>query len=620
VDDQLALGLYFNEEDLPNLRTKVQSGYPAKMCSLLLEMCDDLVRDFVPESECDEMEVKRTTRDLSFWEPHLSYVRRNADVIQKLGLAYLLTGKVEYADLGKRTMLVQAGHGEWHQYHRTHGTIECGEVCKGMATGYDWLYGAMSPEERETIEVALAEKGGRDLAGSLTGTGEGMNPEDGERYAANNFGLVMSGGLGLIGLVLEHKHPDAIGWLDLATTYMRKSILQQYGVDGGIVEASRYWNYSTPFCLFLMEPLRRLKEVDLYDIESFSKTADFPAYVHSTTTEGPRGVVNFADTNFGEPATHGCILLRFASHYRRGEYQYFWNQWFEDALWAGGHHDLVHSIIWYDPTVAPESPSLDCIRRFRTLGWVFIRDGWDPCNTLFVFKSGPFLKGHNHRDRNSFILEAFGERLALDAGSGPYYTDIQRDYYTQSIGHNTLLINGEGQETGDAHITMYEADDRICYLKSDVSNVYPQTESVNRELLAVCGWLFVIRDSVRCAGEANVDWLLHTFGEVEIKEDGFWCRGEKADLRVWMFPNQGTLTKFHVRPGHVDARENASQTLVARLNGDDGSVETTSVLIPVPKGADPPQVRLDGDIIEAISSGQVHRISRSTDQLVLAPQ
>ena len=69
----------------------------------------------------------------------------------------------------------------------------------------------------------------------------------------------------------------------LAVSYMRKSILQQYGVDGGIVEASRYWNYSTPFCLFLMEPLSRLKNIDLYSIESFSKTATFPVYIHSTT-------------------------------------------------------------------------------------------------------------------------------------------------------------------------------------------------------------------------------------------------------------------------------------------------------------------------------------------------
>ena len=332
MEKQLGIGLYFDEDDLSALREKVQSGYPARMCEQLLKMCNELLTAFTPELEYDDMEVKRTTRDLAFWEPHLSYVRRNADIIQKLGLAYLITGDERYADMGKRTMLVQAKHGEWHQYYRTHGTIECGEVCKGMATGYDWLYGTLSSDERKTIETAMAEKGGGDLTGSLTGTGEGMKPQDGERYAANNFGLVMSGGLGLIALALEGRHPDAQDWLNLAVGYMRKSIVQQYGIDGGIVEASRYWNYSTPFCLFLMEPLKRLKGIDLYSIPSFSKTADFPIYVHSATTKGPQGVANFADTVFGEPATHGCILLKFASHYQRGEYQHFWKEWFCDAL------------------------------------------------------------------------------------------------------------------------------------------------------------------------------------------------------------------------------------------------------------------------------------------------
>ena len=39
------------------------------------------------------------------------------------------------------------------------------------------------------------------------------------------------------------------------------ALLGEFGIDGGIVEASRYWNYSTPFCLFLMEPLKRLKGI-----------------------------------------------------------------------------------------------------------------------------------------------------------------------------------------------------------------------------------------------------------------------------------------------------------------------------------------------------------------------
>lgn len=612
---RLPIGLYVNEAELPALRQKTRTGYPARMVEVLLGMCDELLETFEPEAGFDEMEVKRTTKDLACWEPHLGYVRRNADVIQKLGLAYLLTDDPRYADLGKRTMLVQARHGEWHQYYRTHGTIECGEVCKGMATGYDWLYDVLSRSERRIVEQAMAEKGGADLAGSLTGTGEGMKPEDGERYSRNNFGLVMTGGLGLIGLALDGRHEQAPEWLQLAHTYMEKSIRRQYGVDGGIVEAARYWNYSTPFCLFLMDPLHRLRGVDLFAIDSFSKTAEFPVYYHSATTEGPRGVANFADTTFGEPAIHGCVLLKFASHYRRGDCRHFWERWFRTDLWAGHHHDLVHSILWYDPDVEPKAPELDLVKRFRTLEWVFIRDTWEPNGTQFVFKSGPFLHGHNHRDRNSFILEAFGERLALDAGSGPYYTDIQRDYYTQSIGHNVLLIDGKGQTTGGAEITEYEVSDGVCYLASDASAVYPQADSVVRELLAADGRVFVVRDRVRCARPPRIDWLLHTFASVSRAGHFLICRSEKADLFVAV--GEPSEWESAVRPGHVDGKENACNTLTIGAQAKGNEAVVTVLLLPVAGDARSPEIAWDQGVAEVRTEARTYRISCSHDRIRL---
>jgi len=610
---RLPVALYFDQTGLDHLKEKVRSGPPAHMLGLLRSMCDELLQAFCPEDGFDEMEAKRTSNDLACWEPHLGYVRRNADVIQKLGLAFLLTDDGRYADLARRTMLVQARHGEWHQHYRTHGTIECGEVCKGMATGYDWLCDVFSSSEREEIESAMAEKGGRDLAGSLTGTGEGMSPADGERFTANNFGLVMSGGLGLIGLALEGRHPDAAGWVKLATDYMEKSMRGQYGVDGGIVEATRYWNYSTPFCLFLMDPLLRLRGRDLYSLDAFSRTADFPVYLHSTTTEGPRGVINFADTTFREPATHGCVLLKFASHYGRGDYQHMWERWFAEDLWAGSHHDLVHSILWYDPDVAPAPPRLDRIKRFRTLEWVFVRDGWEPQGTLFVLKSGPFLKGHNHRDRNSFVLEAFGERLALDAGSGPYYTDIQRDYYSQSVGHNVLLVNGEGQRTGGAEVVAYSADGVTCYVVSDASAVYPQAEEITREVLAVEGRVYLIRDRVRCAEPPAVDWLLHTFGQVAEDGEALRIEGEKATLWMWVLSPESW--SWAVRPGHVDARENVSRTLEVSASPGTRDLDLTVLLVPVRAGAVAPAIRAEAGTLTVTTPAGEYRLQLSADRL-----
>ena len=621
--DLLPIGLYFSRDDLPALREKVRSGPPARMAGRLIEMCEGYVASFEPEADFEGMERTRTTKDLMCWEPHLSYARRNADRLQKLALAHLLTDRAEFADLGRRVMLVNARHGEWHQYYRAFGTIECGEICKGMATGYDWLHHALSDAERRTVEEAMAEKGGRDLAGSLTGIAPGLTPEGGRRFGQNNFGLVMTGGLGLIGLALEGRHPEAGGWVDLAASYMEESIRRQYDVDGGIVEAARYWNYSTPFVLFLAEPLRRLKGRDLYGIEAFSRTVDFPIYNHSSIADGPYGTANFADTFFREPATHACVLLRFASHYRRGDYQHFYEKWFREEPAIHGHHDLVHSILWYDPTVRPEAPGLGLVKRFRTLEWVFVRSGWETGATQFAFKGGPYLGGHNHLDRNSFILEAFGERLAVDSGSGPYYTDIQRTYYTQSVGHNVLLINGEGQKAGGARMTACEADDERCYVASDASEVYPQARSVAREALSLDrASLFVVRDRVVADEPPLVDWLLHTMGEVRVEGDSLVCACEKADLFVWFVaPGPAwdridpTPVRHQVERGRVDAEEGVGQ--IVRLSNVpmDKAYEFLAVLAPVQKGATFPEVRIDGNTIRVAWKGKDYRIDREQGRL-----
>ena len=43
------------------------------------------------------------------------------------------------------------------------------------------------------------------------------------------------------------------------------------------------------------------------------------------------------------------------------------------------------------------------------------RTGWKAGDTLLMFESGIWGTGHEHFDKNQFLLEAFGERMALDA-------------------------------------------------------------------------------------------------------------------------------------------------------------------------------------------------------------
>jgi hypothetical protein len=73
---------------------------------------------------------------------------------------------------------------------------------------------------------------------------------------------------------------------------------------------------------------------------------------------------------------------------------------------------------------APTSPdaSLPPSALMSDLGWVAMRSAWAEAarqsETLLLFKSSPFGSySHSHADQNSFVLEAFGSPLLIDAGN-----------------------------------------------------------------------------------------------------------------------------------------------------------------------------------------------------------
>jgi hypothetical protein len=94
-------------------------------------------------------------------------------------------------------------------------------------------------------------------------------------------------------------------------------------------------------------------------------------------------------------------------------------------------------------TVAPRGPRY---RFYRRGGWIVLRSGWNRDAVLFVFRSGPPTGAHTHLDNNSFVLEAYGERLIVDTGVGSYTDPNYTTWDTTSLSHNTLLVNGKGQK------------------------------------------------------------------------------------------------------------------------------------------------------------------------------
>lgn len=151
----------------------------------------------------------------------------------------------------------------------------------------------------------------------------------------------------------------------------------------------------------------------------------------------------------------------------------------------------------------------------------------------------PAGAGHSHEDKGSFIIEAFGERIAIDRGQMAY-DDPRCQVIKHARYHNVLIpdtdeglpahqINpcpkavlpeGKGDETRLA-----------CYV--DASGVYPGlafrwTRDIDSETPAE----FVVTDTMELKTPGTVGFHLHSSFVWEKTDQGWVTRGQKAQLFV----------------------------------------------------------------------------------------
>lgn len=75
-------------------------------------------------------------------------------------------------------------------------------------------------------------------------------------------------------------------------------------------------------------------------------------------------------------------------------------------------------------------------------GHLVMRSGWENDDRYLLLDAGPFGYGHQHEDKLSFVLYAFGANLLVDAGNYPYDSSENRRYVLSTRSHNTIMVDG----------------------------------------------------------------------------------------------------------------------------------------------------------------------------------
>jgi Heparinase II/III-like protein/Domain of unknown function (DUF4962) len=416
--------------------------------------------------------------------------------IQTLGIIWFLTHDPRYRDRAKAELLAVCAFPDWADDK----FLTTAETAFGAAIGYDWLYEALTDAERRQIAQAILDKA---IGPGLDQFAKPSHPF--WTTTAMNWNLVCNGGLMIAALSVLESDKSAAQLFSLC----RHSVVtgfSAYGPDGGWAEGPGYWHYATQYAIYLLDSLSTALGTDLGLDASpgVSETGVFRLHV-----AGPSGkLFNFADSD--ERHSGGYWLFWLARQYHQPV----------DAA-IERHVEKIHpmDLLWFDEDRRQPS-RLSTAKRFRAPGVVMLRGDWRDHNSTYLGIKGGANDAceHGHSDLGSFVLDSGGVRWAMDLGPDDYnlpgyFTPEMRSRYyrTSTIGHNTIVINGECQPpTGRAVITHERFEAKISSVVMDLSTAYPNAVSVLRGFALIDGRHVLIVDEIvpkLCL--STVDWQMH---------------------------------------------------------------------------------------------------------------
>lgn len=232
---QLALGLFFDQETLPALRARLQTPRYQKVWANVRATADGV-------AAAGSVVLPGATFDVWY------YIRNH---LMDLAFAALMTGEERYVR-AVNNILADVADGDmtfWqdpeypnrprtHVYHgetRLAGELETAAIVMGVSVAYDWCYALLEEDVKTRLLAALQEKGQLLLRNTVQ--------FQAEKWVMNHL-CVLSAALTLSSLVLRCAGRDTADELALARHGL-ELWMDKIEEDGSYGEAYHYWAHPT---------------------------------------------------------------------------------------------------------------------------------------------------------------------------------------------------------------------------------------------------------------------------------------------------------------------------------------------------------------------------------------
>ncbi len=454
--------------------------------------------------------------------------------------AYNMTGDKKYLNRAKEIIAQICGFPDWHPSH----FLDTAEMTLAAAFAYDWLYNALTLEERKLLHSRIVNYG------LLT------SYRDDYVTTPGNWNQVCAAGM-VAGALAVYEKDKNVSY-DIIERNVRSNLQMAreiYYPDGNYSEGYSYWRYGTGFQTILIGMLEGIfgHSANLDAIPGLDKTAEYMLFM-----DGVTGAFGYADGGTtGHAAKTGMWwfaghlndmsivsnelrLLRDVAQYREGS----------ESRVLFTLPTIVNKLnVDYD-VIIHHSKDLWHGRGSQPIVMVHTGWNWDETDHYLGIKAGVPSDGHDHMDVGSFVYEALGQRWSTDlgkynyanmeiafreaGGAGSGQTSLRWDVLKlNNYGHSTISINAfdgifqkryvsDHNFYGTGTITsIIETADELGAVIDMTGPLQGQVASATRTIKLVNDRDLVIIDVIRTKDDldAPVLWHMITPASVEVKSD-----------------------------------------------------------------------------------------------------
>ena len=544
----------FDDADIPRIQENLESP---------------LLHDWWQEQLAADLDADRIfLADEIDYKNRVQHLGRVYGIVRREAFVYKMTGDTTRADFARKALHALYKFEKWDYVVEADslvlGLLRGSQITKTCALAYDWLNDRLTSAEKDELLQQMGDKGCEpcyralyqmihtdEVVGWAYDDDPGLAMKvDASRWpqilGANNFRAVSLTGFTYGTLLLQGTDPRAEKWIDMIhETY--PYVTELFDKDGSYFEGTGYLNFAAGELVQMLYLVKRHLGEDWKDAINFQNQMEFlkmtrmPSYAHEA------GFVNFGDGGRGAHSSYGIWV---ANEFQSPEVQWLSTNKFN---W----HSYL-SAIWYDPNFPEKAPEPGWKYQQFSIGWAIVSAGLEMDDLVVAMRSGP-PANHEHGDRNSIILKAFGENLLNDSWHPTYHRTKPGWALRGSLAHNCVVIDGKGHQYVDgtegtnaslaeAKIIADKQTDAYVTVTSDATQAYQllneNVESVIRTLLVIPEMNFLlVLDQLKSTEPA--DFAARWFVE-----------NEDEQAKITVNENEFELVRPHARFSGSCAAEN----------------------------------------------------------------